>query len=229
MKKPISVIFTKRQYYHEMKHRIRMKWEKKRVENNNLKPLLTSLSNNTGFINYVSIIAENYKKMENEYLIDKERALWKMRLYRLKKRSLDRAAQRIFDVAKKESIIIGIGNASFAATAKGEVAGPTIAYYRALLKAKYRYPNHVKIISIWEYNTTKKCCCCGHTTDQGTRKDGASSNRLRLCNNCSTESNVKLRDRDVQAARNILWLLQHKIAGSLRPWYLCPKEDKPCY
>lgn len=217
-----------------------MKWEAERVKTvPNLKTTLEALSEGDGkqnFVSYAEKIHANYRLITGEYLYNKERALWNMRLYRLKKRSMDKAIQTIFTMAKGKNVVIGVGDAHFAATGKGEKAVPTTALTKALFKAKHRYNGKVKFVNVWEYNTTKKCCECGHDTEKGIQANGRHSNRLRLCPNCGNKTTIKQRDRDVQAARNILWLLQHKLAGSVRPWHLCQRElglrppnpDKPC-
>jgi hypothetical protein len=54
------------------------------------------------------------------------------------------------------------------------------------------------------------------------------SRRLRLCPECNAqegETDGKCRDRDVQGARNILWIQQHVYYGDEpnRPWYMTLK------
>ena len=75
--------------------------------------------------------------------------------------------------------------------------------------------------SIDEFRTTMCCCACGAVTqaawvnNKGVR---ARSLRLRSCTTCETAS--KLRDRDVQGARNILWVTMYEYYGLERPGYL---------
>jgi hypothetical protein len=160
--------------------------------------------------------------MKQEFLIDKERALWKMRLFRLKTRSLDKAVQKVFDKAKGRPIVLGVGDAKFPATGPGEKSMPTTQFVRAILKAKYRYHSRVKLLNIDEFKTTVCCCGCGTETRPAflpNLNPPRSSRRLRLCTVCSAPG-VKLRDRDIQAARNILWLTQCKFLGAERPEYL---------
>ncbi len=69
------------------------------------------------------------------------------------------------------------------------------------------------------------CCACGAVTVAPTIRDPKTgrerpSRRLRLCTSCNNTAD-KLRDRDVQAARNILWLTIYKYYGLERPEYLC--------
>ena len=78
-----------------------------------------------------------------------------------------------------------------------------------------------------EFRTTMCCCACGKVTRppevdykarDGTRQRKASG-RLRGCTNC-VETPVKLRDRDVQAARNMVWLAYGMYTGKERLGYM---------
>jgi hypothetical protein len=218
IKKPESLTFTRRKYYFEMKHRIRKRFENTRSQQPHIKNALQALALTRNFNQYLVVLNQHYINMKNEYLIDKERALWRMRLYRLKTRSLDKAVQRIFEKADGRPIVLGVGDAKFPSTGPGEKSMPTTQFVRAILKAKYRYHNKVKLISIHEFRTTMCCCGCGQITS-------AAGRRLRLCTSCN-EPNVKLRDRDIQAARNILWLTQFEFLGAERPEYLS-RSPKP--
>ncbi len=78
------------------------------------------------------------------------------------------------------------------------------------------------LMDIGEHRTTVSCCSCGQPTAplmvmEGTRR--RPSRRLRVCTSCDNTPG-KLRDRDVQAARNILWLTIYKFYGAERPWYM---------
>ena len=143
-----------------------------------------------------------------------------MRLFRLKKKSMDTAVQRIYDRGKKRSFVLGIGDAKFASSGKGEKAMPTTQIVKAFCKAKYRHSRKTKVKVINEFRTTMCCCACGGITQGKMKQNGHRSSRLRLCTQCN-ESIDKLRDRDVQATRNILWLTQYEYQGLERPWYLC--------
>lgn len=98
-----------------------------------------------------------------------------------------------------------------------------------------------------EYGSTMCCCACGQLTehalvtirDQNTgemttrrsrlRRPPACSaselcsrSRLRLCTTCDP-TDGKRRDRDVQGARNLLWIMKLEYMGGDRPWYLTRK------
>jgi hypothetical protein len=184
-----------------------------------------------------------------EYLEGAEHALWRMRLFRKKRQALDRATGGLLRLAaqpppartacklggkggekkpeKPVVVVVGIGNGRFAPTGRGEMAVPTTMLGVAFKRAAGRAETPVMLRSIWEHRTTLCCCACGSETSPplvraGTERTGRTerrSRRLRLCTSCETTG--KRRDRDVQAARNILWLLQHEYWGAERPPYLC--------
>lgn len=219
IKKPETVAYTRREYYYHIKHRIRMKWERVRQIQN---PVANILSQNgtENIVNYITTVSNNIEALENEYLQDKERALWKMRLYRFKKRSLDNAVNKVIQKHKNRPIVIGIGDATFAPTGRGEKAVPTNQFVKALQKGLRRINRKSKLLSIPEFRTTLCCCACGQITTQPQTMYGQRSRRLRLCT-CCDETNAKIRDRDVQGARNILWLTQYMYYGAERPSYMC--------
>jgi hypothetical protein len=154
-----------------------------------------------------------------------------MRLYRLKKRSLDTYVGKIFKLGKNRPFVVGLGDATFASSGRGELSMPTCQIGKAFLKAKRKHNHRVILQEIDEFRTTKCCCACSGETTSKVKANGRlaeaaapcaprkNSMRLRLCTNCN-DSIVKLRDRDVQAARNILWLrvsrTQHEFFGCAR-------------
>ncbi len=224
-KKPESLTFTRRKYYFEMKHRIRKRFEITRSQQPDIQTALQDLSQNNGtknILHYLTTLEVHYDNLKQEYLIDKERALWRMRLYRLKTRSLDKAVQRVFEKAQGRPIVLGVGNAKFPSSGQGERSMPTTQFVRTILKAKYKYHNKVKLLGINEFKTTVCCCGCGNQTTPvylSNLNPPRPSRRLRLCTQCNTPGD-KVRDRDIQAARNILWLTQYQFLGADRPWYL---------
>ena len=226
IKRPETVLFTRRRYYHEIKHHIRTRWENQRASHPDVKQAILEMALNRGksnIVGYLESVVIHYDTLKAEYIDHMERALWTMRLFRLKKRSLDSAVQRIFDRGKGRPMVIGIGNGSFPCTGKGEKAMPTTQLTRAFLKARFRYKGRVKFLSINEFRTTMCCCACGSVTTAPMKNDGRRSGRLRSCTTCN-EPNAKIRDRDVQAARNMLWLTQYEHLHCDRPWYLCRNQ-----
>ena len=240
LKKPESLAFTRKHYYSAMGYWRHQKWSQGRSRKPEVQSLLTNLANAGGLKTCrpdrweatLRVEQEHRGLLKEEYLENNEYAMWRMRLFRKKRQALDRGVQKIIRAAsqgqpRERAIVIGLGDAKFPSTGRGEMAVPTtqlgVAIQRAVARA--RETNRlVEIRNIWEFRTTKCCCGCGMVTESPMvedRKRGGQrrSRRLRLCTSCE-ETTGKRRDRDVQAARNILWLLQHKMHGSPRPWYL---------
>lgn len=238
-KKPVTEVFTRRRYYHEMGQFSYRRWDRRRVDNNpELRAALTDLSATGGVANWTSFLHVDQMHddvLNAEYLLSKDRAMWRMETFRKKRASLDRAMDRILRHAGRRPVIVGVGNASFPSTGKGEKAVPTTALQKALRRAiQRRNANRANEgvsadIPIWEHRTTLCCCACGQVTTRPVVKDSKTgelreSRRLRLCTSpscCGGETTGKLRDRDVQGARNILWLTIGQCLGLERPVYLC--------
>lgn len=239
-KKPVTEAFTRRRYYHEMGQFTYRRWDRRRVDGNpELRDALSDLSATGGVVNWTSFLHVDQMHddvLNAEYLLCKERAMWRMETFRKKRSSLDRAMDRILRHAGRRPVVVGVGSASFPSTGKGEKAVPTTELLKALKRAIQRRNasrvNGASVeVPIWEHRTTLCCCACGQETSRPVVMDGKTgklreSRRLRLCtspNCCDTakETTCKLRDRDVQGARNILWLIIHQYLGLERPLYLC--------
>ena len=150
-----------------------------------------------------------------------------MARFRWKKSWLDRRMHEWLQPAYKEKkhIILGIGDGDFPCTGKGEMAVPTTALQAALKKAikMLKIERLVKIVKIDEYNTTKCCHSCDSVMNILMTNHGYECSRYRLCTECSTKTYGKMRHRDVNAAKNILKLLELVCLGRARPLNLvCP-------
>lgn len=249
-KKPTTVVFTRSRYYHEMRYQSHQAWNRQRQLQPALQAALAALSEAGGLRNCdpdlwrATLAAEREHDLvlRQEYLESKEHAVWRMRLFRRKRASLDRAAWRMVgepvrDEVLERPLVVGVGSAKFSSTGRGELPAPTSALRQALRRAISEVRSRgreVVYLDVWEHRTTLCCCACGSATraaavvqpnrtveEEGNRrrKVGGGSRRLRLCTEC--DPGGKLRDRDVQAARNMLWLTQHEYYGAPRPQYLC--------
>ena len=243
-KKPTTVTFTRKRYYHEMHDRPRKRWEKQRLDARpDVREALTLLSQSGGARNcdmemwrqYLEAEAEHRDVLDTEFVDEIERALWTMRMFRWKKASLDRAVRRLFRAmtdgqSKTRPLALFIGDAGFACTGKGEVPAPTsklsCALKRGIVCERAR-GRSVVVLRPNEFRTTMCCCACGSVTaaprvnkraTRGSEATRGPSARLRSCTMCSPTG--KLRDRDVQAARNILWLGLAMYYGIERPEYM---------
>lgn len=243
-KKPHTVTFTRRRYYFEMHYSRRLKWETRRLEQRPaVKACLATLSASGGVHNcdtatwvaYLTADREADVLLDAEYVQDVERALWKMRMFRWKKRSLDRAVGRLLTkatggLAKEVPLNFVVGSGGFAPGGPGQLSSPTsaltIAFGRGIAKERAK-GRVVFVSSVDEYRTTCCCCSCGALTrpppvqtrkTRGQPSRQNQSRRLRSCTECDPIG--KLRDRDVQAARNMLWIAYTSYYGLERPEYL---------
>ena len=162
-------------------------------------------------------------------------------MHRGKRQCLDSSVQRLLlnaleGIPRNRPLVLGIGNAGFPSNGpRGELPAPTSELSKALkrgLQNVRKTGRVVTTLSVDEFRTTLCCCACGSITTAPmvvrrfrSRENGESviangqSRRLRCCTTCSPTG--KLRDRDVQGSRNILWLTVAEYYGLPRPSYLC--------
>lgn len=188
--------------------------------------------------------------LDEEYINKVDRAKWTMRMFRNKAKSIDNAVNRLFKSALTQDgklipidrpLVIGFGSADFNNCGmKGHMAAPSAKLERAMNREIDRIRKtgrQVVIYGVDEFRTTMCCCACGAVTTPPKVKQKKrnkqtneievtidSSRRLRQCTQCLPDG--KLRDRDSQAARNILKATIALFYGKPRPEYLCrPKKD----
>lgn len=244
LKKPESVVFTRQKYYAAMGYWKHRRWERNRMERNvAARRAIEALSRAaslhspsdklTRWTAMMTCEATHWETLFEEFVEDKQRAIWKMRLLRRKRSCMDREMARIVQTAtrgkKERDFVIGIGNADFSSSSRGELSAPTSGLTTAFRRMKARRDvlmakggGRTVLLSVWEHRTTISCCACGQPTAAATvRRDNREcpSRRLRVCTSCD-KTHGKLRDRDVQAARNILWLTIYMFYGVERPWYM---------
>ena len=251
VKKPKAHVFTRSRYYYEMHYHQKQKWEHERMASRpDIQGILVSLSESGGIHNcdvtkwedYLEVESTHYAVLRDEYIGDKERALWRMRMFRWKRASLDKAVSGLIKAATdgidtKRPLVLAVGKATFAPTGPGELAVPTsalsIAFRRGLNKHSASTGRNVLAMAPNEHRTTKCCCACGEETTPGMvnrmdwntgEKRRESSRRLRSCTSCEMQG--KLRDRDIQASRNILWIAICEYYGLERPEYLQKRKKE---
>jgi hypothetical protein len=245
--KPQTFVFTRDKYYYGMHYHQHQRWEQRRIGSTPaVRSALEALANSGGVKNcdpatwaaYLETEREHHAVLRTEYVTSKDRAVWRMRMFRWKKSTLDRAVSAVISKAVKDvptarPLVFSVGNPTFAATGPGELAVPTAALTVAFRRGVTRqrsYGRRVVVMSPDEFRTTMCCCGCGAVTqpaivwsrrrqgDGGLARVRAQSRRLRSCTQCSAIG--KLRDRDIQAARNILWISVNEYYGLERPEYL---------
>lgn len=225
-----NVFMMKRKaYYYAQYHHQNNKWEKSRRVGD-YKDALDAMSSGGGFKNGDSIIwkrmltiqKNHFQVLFDEQVINKERAFKKMVRFRRKKSWMDRKCREFIQPAKTKHMIIGIGDGDFAPVGKGELAVPTEGLKQALNKAikMLKLQRKIKIVILNEYNTSKCCHSCGHQMNCIKTHRGYECYRYRLCTHCVHKTNGKRRHRDVNASKNLLKLLEHRVKGLERPEYL---------
>jgi hypothetical protein len=245
----LSVTLTRKKYFAVIKLKIRQKWEKKRrCETDGLQAAYAALSLGSlhscdpdSWSRYLAAEKSNRGVLRADYFsADKGRELWNMIAFRKKKACLDRAVGELFALAVKgehicRPFVIGVGDAAFPPNGpRGEIAVPTsklaAAYKRAIARERKK-GRRVVMFPISEMYTTMACCKCGAETTQPDvtkkwrNKNGelktvyGKSGRLRCCTTCTPIG--KLRDRDVQAARNMFYATKALLCGEARPAHLC--------
>lgn len=254
VRRPSTVILTRRQYYYDMRHGARRRWEERRMEATPvIRAAVDSLSQAGGTLHtcdpdawqaYLTAETAHRALLDQEYVDEIERARWRMVMFRGKRNStrcLDNATQRVLKAAvekepKSRHLVIGIGDAAFPCNGpRGELPAPTSELSKALSRGLRRVRDSgrdVTVKMVDEFRTTKCCCACGAETTASTvrrryrdRQTGATiiqdgaSRRLRRCDGCHPGVG-RLRDRDVQASRNMLWVVMAESYGLQRPCYL---------
>jgi len=243
-----STTLTRNKYNAVTKLKIRRKFEQERMRKNpDVKIAHDAMSNSSlrscdpeSWAQRIAVENQHKDALKRDYFTDVEREKWRMVAFRKKKACLDRAVGNMIKLAlkgepKSRPLVIGIGDAAFPANGpRGETAVPTsqlaAAYKRAVTNLR-KTGRRVVVLPISEHYTTKACCKCGATTtpalvkkrtkmaDGTVQEEDVNSRRLRCCKKCDPIG--KLRDRDVQAARNMQMATVARINGQARPAHLC--------
>lgn len=162
-------------------------------------------------------------------------ALWKMRLYKRResvvvqrfKKMIGERYQYVDGKKVPVCVLIGYGSADIGIAKKGEPPVPTKR--NAILLRKYLRALNIpsEVIMVWEHLTTQMCHVCQQRM-VNVLKDGIRIRGLKLCTStaCCQENNPAFRNRDGNAARNILSCLKAMVEGENRPDYLCPETAK---
>eukprot|EP00210_Caulerpa_lentillifera_P004048 g3861.t1 len=237
---PFTKTYTRNKYYWAIGHEKRMKEERKKtLEDPNYKMAkeeLGKIGQEHNLLSYIRIQSQFASTLLKKTIQSKFYSFSKMRSFRLKKSSLARAANDLIDSATKNGrrVVIGIGNASFPSTGRGEKSIPVKGIIKALHSVKSSQwmkskSTNISFLTIDEFKTTLVCNCCGHNTfvPWVIKPNGEfrKSSRLRMCITCDP-INGKFRDRDVQASRNILELTYLEYYGYPRPPEMSRQKKK---
>ena len=264
LKKPETDMFTRSRFYSEMRYWRHQSWSVSRAKKPFVAMALVEMSRAGGLRNCdpeiwdATLAAERFYEdiLDEEFVESPDYSVWRMRMFRLKRASLDRATFKLLKRAMHgqpsgRGLVVGVGDGSFCSTGKGALSAPTNSLDRAMARSIQRFRDiqkhknkerkkknmprlperKVEFQVVQEYGSTMCCCACGQLTepalvtirDQNTGEmTTRRSRRLRLCTTCDP-TDGKRRDRDVQGARNLLWIMKLEYMGGDRPWYLTRK------
>ena len=155
------------------------------------------------FKKYLKIRSRVYKRLTNFYSKKKFRVM-RLRTFIEGKRSVDNFINKIGKTFGKEAIIV-YGNWSQPEQMKNFMPTLGIGLRREIHKKFHTF-------TINEAYTSKKCCECHkvlrHYVDD---KSGEEIHRLLVCDECTSSKNKRIvfRDRDLNAATNILMLANY--------------------
>ena len=236
-------VLTRSAYYFKQRQSWTRRWEKGRAAQPHIRAALNALSDSGGFKNAdadtwsvsFATVVSHWNTLYEEYVETAERAQHKMLCFRWKRSCVDRfIADMLRPAPEGATIHVGLGDGCFSSTGRGEQAVPTTAIGRAFKRVRKCRDMSFVMHSIDEFKTTICCYRCGSETTAlrvaGHRIStcacvaGApsgncalrASRRFRLCAECA-EPNGMVRNRDVNAAKNILQLLLHELQGLPRP------------
>lgn len=226
------VIVSRKSYYNAQRTKKFREWEKTRKNGTSWGVALSMVSQAGGLKNNdivrwiasLTAMAQNIKIIKNEQLVQKELGLWKMRRFRWKKAFFDHKIKQIImpSIRKNKKVHIGVGDGKFSHTGRGEMSVPTKSIQTKVERVikMMNITKSVKTSEINEYNTTKCCYKCDSIMHTLVTEAGNDCLRYRLCTCCSTKTYGKRRNRDVNAAKNMLRLLRLELDGCPRPLHL---------
>eukprot|EP00210_Caulerpa_lentillifera_P000917 g887.t1 len=241
--RPEVIVYTRKKYYYDIGHG-RMKREEQENLQQNVplrfaREALRVVEQEHNILSFIEAQNLHHQVLVAEHITSKFYSLRKMRAFRLKKAALSKVSNALIDSAIEPNrrLVLGIGNANFSSNGRGSRSAPTTSLMRAIQKAKRTKElelnkganwSPIAILNINEFRTTLICSTCGNPTSQPlVRKPNGEmrrSSRLRCCTHCVLGS-IVLRDRDVQASRNILELTCLEYYGFERPKELCRQKS----
>jgi hypothetical protein len=209
----------------------RVQWNNVRAQQDGVQSALAALAEN-GYRNanadkwagYANAVIANWSVLKHEFVENDSRCSMRMKGFRLGQKALMKAADRVLDFASTRttndaSVLIGYGDGNVGLGAKGT---PVQSMYQALVAAFKRHRRAGGVIKVSEYNTTQKCHRCGERMEKvyGVIDGRWQEDRdFRCCTSCQDKQR-KLRNRDFNAAINILKVFEAELEGAERPEYL---------
>lgn len=220
-------------------------WEQRRRAAPGVSAALDALSQSGGrrstdylaWTRYLEASVANQDVLHREFLLNDERYVLRMERYGRRRSAISRAAQTVLAAVPNipgTKVVVGYGDASVKSHGRGpnDVSVPVKKLYREIIATLKRRRLVGVVLKVWEHRTTKTCYRCGHEMETMYQKDENGENvrdangkkvedrNFRRCNHC-TEGSPKVRDRDFNAAINIMLALIAELEGRRRPMHLC--------
>ena len=200
-----------------------------------------------GFFEMLNIVRANINLLTNHYINSIYYAKWKILLWRKKKSVMsknyvhtinkcnnEKCKDKKCKICKKarneksnEVIVIALGDAKFSNTGEKNLEKerhggvPTNSKHKVLIRVLKSMRKKFRILNIDEYNTSKMCYKCECKLKDIKDESGNIIRGLKECTTCTPYKNsFKVRNRDLNAAINILKIGITKIRGLSRPSYL---------
>ena len=197
LKKPETDMFTRSRFYSEMRYWRHQSWSVSRTQQPLVAEALAEMSRAGGLRNCnpeiwdATLVAEKLYEdvLDAEFVEPPDYALWRMRMFRLKRASLDRAtfgllSRAMYGQPAERGLVVGVGDGSFCSTGRGELSAPTTSMDRAMTRSIQRFRDiqknrnkerekknrvrlperKVELVEVPEYASTMCCCECGQLT-----------------------------------------------------------------
>lgn len=229
--------FSREQWSRSIGAEKRKKFFAERDARPEVKKMLTALAHQRSrcaqldvFCSYASTLKSHWDVVRTEYLEEDSRCGMRMFFWRRRRSTMDKMVNRMILPGDRDAyLIIHSGNASFGSGGKGEISVPVKQFHMETKKGFRRLNRPGEIIIADEYLTSQGCFDCRSRLSKvfkegETREDGRPVENLdikRCDHDCRLNPNVSvIKDRDYNAARNILLLLV---------WILYGREGRPDY
>ena len=233
-----KIRYSREAWRRDIHEQPRAKWNEARARRPEVISAMAAISNSGGYHHadavkwhsYTLALCTHWDTLRGEYLELDDRCKIRMAAFRLRKRALDRAADRVLRFSKErmvsqnQALVLSYGNGNVGLGAKGT---PVKSIYQALLSAFKRRRCIGGVRKVGEQYTTKRCYKCGddmkavHAVIDGAWKENRD---LRCCTKCGGEQG-KLRHRDFNAAINIRLVGLAELQGKRRPSHLCKRAE----
>lgn len=194
---------------------------------------------------YLSTFVEHMDVLRKEFLENDERAKIKMEWYRGRKRAVEQVVMSVFRRAMESGsrkVLVGFGSAKMKSHGHGsqDTSVPVVEIKKALRRGFNKHGIEGYVQDVWEFRTTKTCYRCKNEMeivylqdDDGAFKRDDRDMKIedrdfRRCTHCvCREERPKLRNRDFNAAINIMLAFKAALAGEERPQHLRPQRKRP--